>query len=165
MQTGLSDPKTIKLRSHLEFNQINLILKKEQSVVIPLLKTYSAEKIKLQHKILEYERVRAYMYFSEHKFVAEIDKKGHIDRNQNQENERQTKIERYPNCKFFFRINPNVEGFGVFLEISKMQNYIAQSNEENLKSKFAEDLLNYVSRISKPLKHIRYFVEKILPTL
>ena len=31
------------------------------------------------------------MYFSEHKFVAEIDKKSHIDRIQKEENERQTK--------------------------------------------------------------------------
>ena len=54
MQTRLSDPKTIKFRSDLGLNQINLILKKEQSVVIPLLKAFSAEKIKLQHKALKY---------------------------------------------------------------------------------------------------------------
>ena len=46
MQSRLSDPKTIKLRADLGFNQINLILKKEQSVVIPLLKAFSAEKTK-----------------------------------------------------------------------------------------------------------------------
>ena len=47
MQTRLSKPKTIKFRFDLGFNQINLILKKEQSLVIPQLKTFSAEKIKL----------------------------------------------------------------------------------------------------------------------
>ena len=83
------------------------------------------------------------MYFSEHKFVVEIDEKGHIDRNQNKENERQTKIEKHPDCKFFHRINPDVEGFDIFLEISKIQNYITKSYEEKLKSKFAEELLNY----------------------
>ena len=41
MQTRLSNPKTIKFRSDLGFNQINLILKKEQSVVITLLKAFS----------------------------------------------------------------------------------------------------------------------------
>ena len=46
MQSRLSDPKTTKFRSDLGFNQINLILKKQQSVVIPLLKTFSAEKNK-----------------------------------------------------------------------------------------------------------------------
>ena len=103
------------------------------------------------------------MYFSEHKFVVEIDEKGHIDRNQNEENERQTKTD--SNCKFFHRINPDVVGFNMILEISEIQSFITKSNEEKLKSKFAEELLDYISSISKPLKHIRYFVEKILPTL
>ena len=35
-------------------------------------------------------------------------------------NERQTKIEKNPNCKFFYRINPDLEGFDIFLEISKI---------------------------------------------
>ena len=91
MQTRLSKPGAIKFRSDLGVNQINLILKQEQSIVIPLLKTFSAEKIKLQHKILKNERIRSDMYFSEHDFAVEIDEKGHIDRNQKKENERQTK--------------------------------------------------------------------------
>ena len=53
MQSRLLDSKTIKFRSDLGFNQINLILKKEQSAVIPLLKAFSAEEIKLQHKALK----------------------------------------------------------------------------------------------------------------
>ena len=165
MQTRLSDLKTIKLSDDLGFNQINLILKKEQSVAIPLLKAFSEEKIKLQHKILKNERVRTGMYFSESKFVVEIDEKGHIDRNQNKENERQIKIEKYSDYKFFHKINPDAEGFDIFLEISKIQTCTTQSNEEKLKSKFAKELLSYVSSVSKPLKQIRYFVKKILPTL
>ena len=50
MQTRLSKPETIKFRPDLGFNQINLTLKKEQLVPIPLLKEFSAGKIKLQHK-------------------------------------------------------------------------------------------------------------------
>ena len=53
-----------------------MILKKEQLVVIPLLKSFSAEKIKLQHKALENEIVRTDMYFFEHKLVVETDEKG-----------------------------------------------------------------------------------------
>ena len=64
MQSRLSDPKAIKFRSDLGFKQIILILKKEQSVVIPLLKALSAEKIKLQHKALKNERLKTDMYFS-----------------------------------------------------------------------------------------------------
>ena len=57
---------------------------------MPLLKAFSKEKIKLQHKAIKNERVRIDMYFSEYKFAVEIDKKGHTDRNQDEENERQT---------------------------------------------------------------------------
>ena len=44
MQSRFPNPKIIKFRSDLGFNQINLILKKEQSVVMPLLKAFSEKK-------------------------------------------------------------------------------------------------------------------------
>ena len=138
MQTTFWKPEAIKFRSDLGFNQINLILKKEQSVIIPLLKAFSAEKIRLQDKILENERVRTDMYFSEHKLVVE---KGHIDRTQNEENERRRKIENYSDCKFFHRINRDVEGFDVFLEISKIQNYITKSNEKQTETQICRRII------------------------
>ena len=58
---------------------------------MPLLKVFSAEKIKLLHKALNNERLRTDIYFSEHKFAVEIDEKGRTDRNQNEENKRQRK--------------------------------------------------------------------------
>ena len=61
------------------------------------------------------------MYFFEHKFAVEIDVKGHTDRDQNEENERQTKIKKTFRLQFFYRINPDDEGFDIFFEISKMQ--------------------------------------------
>ena len=128
MQSRLSDSKIIKFRTDLGFNQINLILKKEESVVIPLLTAFPAEKIKLQHKAIKNERVRTDMYFSDHKFAIEIDEKGHTDRNQDEENERQAKIEKHSHCKYFHRINPDTEGFDIFLEISKIKDYITQSS-------------------------------------
>ena len=158
MQSRLSDLKSIKFRADLGFNQVNLILKKEPSVAIPLLKAFCAEKIELQHKILKNEIIRTDVYFSESKLVVEIDEKGHIDRNQNEENKRKIKIENHSHCRFVHRINPDVEGFDIFLEISKIQTYITQSNEKKLKNEFAKELLSYVSSVSKPLKHIRYFV-------
>ena len=54
------------------------------------------------------------------------------DRNQDEENKRQTKVEKHSECKFFHRINPDADGFHIFFEISKIQNYIAQSNKEKL---------------------------------
>ena len=133
MQSRLSDSKTVKVRPDLGFTQISLILKKEQSVVIPLLTAFSAEKIKLQHKTLINEILRTDTYFSELIFAVEIDEKGHTDRNQNDKNEKQTKIEKCSDCKFFHRINLDTEGFDIFLEISKIKDYIIQSNEKKNK--------------------------------
>ena len=81
MQTRLSKTKTIKFRSDLGFNRINLKLKKEQSVVISPIKAFSAEKNRVTVQSLKNERIRTDMYFSEHKLVVEIGKKGHIGRN------------------------------------------------------------------------------------
>ena len=164
MQTRLSKLETVKFRSDLGFHQINLILKKEQSVIIPLLKIFSAGKIKLQQKALENESLKTDMYFSEHELVVEIDEKGYIDRSQNKENERQIKIEKHFHCEFH-RINPDAENFDIFVKISKIQNYITKSNEEIIKSKFARELLSYMSSTSEPLKYNRYFIKKILPTI
>ena len=58
MQSRLSDLKTIKFRSDLGFNQINLILKKEQSVVILLLKAFSAEKNKAAAQSLKKRKIK-----------------------------------------------------------------------------------------------------------
>ena len=61
------------------------------------------------------------MYLPEHECVVKIDEKGHADRNHNEENERQTKIEKHSNCKFFHRINPDAESFDIYFEIGKTQ--------------------------------------------
>ena len=114
MQSRLSGSKAIKFRADLGFNQINLILKQEQSVVILLLKAFSIEKLKLQQKALKNERLRTDMYFSEHRFTVEIDEKGHTDRNQDKENKRKTKTEKHSHCKFFYRINPDPVSFDFF---------------------------------------------------
>ena len=58
--------------------------------------------------------------------------------------------------------------FDLDFEIAKIDNYINKSSvksvvnlaEKSLKEKFAKELLNYISRISKPLKHIRPFIKK-----
>ena len=71
------------------------------------------------------------MYFSEHKFAVEIDEKGHTDRNQNEENKRQTKIEKHSDHKCFHRINPYAEGFDIFLEIGKIRDTLLDQMKKN----------------------------------
>ena len=50
-------------------------------------------------------------------------------RNQNEENERKPKIEKHSDYNFFYRINPDEEGFDIILKLVK---YITQSNKEKL---------------------------------
>ena len=52
------------------------------------------------------------------------------------------KQKKYSDCKFVHKINADVEGFDIFLEISKIQTYITQSNIEKQKSKIAKELLS-----------------------
>ena len=78
MQSRLSDSKTIKFRSDLGFNQISLILKKEQSVIESIRNTFKGEDIRFQYAVVSY-RIDLYSY--EHKLAREIDKLGHNDRN------------------------------------------------------------------------------------
>ena len=40
-----------------------------------------------------------------------------------------------------------------------------KSAEKCLKEEFAKELLGYMSSISKPLKHVKYFIKKILPMI
>ena len=48
MQSRLSDSKTIKFRTDLGFNQINLILKKEQSVIESIKDVFDGEDMQTQ---------------------------------------------------------------------------------------------------------------------
>ena len=81
------------------------------------------------------------------------------------------------------RTNPDAADFDMNRLINQIYKHISQSNKEKLEkekeveikklknkikeqqSKYAKELLSYVSSISMPLKHIKYFVKKILPTL
>ena len=89
MQSRLSDSKTIKFRSDLGFNQINFILKKEQSVIESIKDTFIGEDIRIQCNVLGY---RIDLYFYEHKLAIQIDELGHNDRNTDYETKREREI-------------------------------------------------------------------------
>ena len=89
MQSRLLDSKTIKFRSDLGFNQINLILKKEQSVIESIRDTFKGEDIRIQYTVLGY---RIDLYFYEYKLAIEIDELGHNDRNTDYETKREREI-------------------------------------------------------------------------
>ena len=77
------------------------------------------------------------------------------DRNQDEENKRQTKVEKHSECKFFHRINPDADGFHIFFEISKIQNYIAQSNKEKLEKEKEVEIKEIIIIKKKTLKKLK----------
>ena len=75
----------------------------------------------------------------------------------------------------FIRINPDSDrdkSFDLDVELAEIYNYVNESSvklvvnlaKKYLKKWFAKKLLKYISRISKPLKHIKHFVKNELPT-
>ena len=161
MQSRLSDSKTIKFRTDLGFNQINLILEKEQSVIKSIIDAFKGEDIQIQYTVLEY---RIDLYFYEYKLAIEIDELDHNDRNTDYEIKRQRETEKELNC-VFIRTNPDAADFNMNRLKDQICKHIIKSKEEKLKNKFRKELLIYASSIFIPLKPIKYFVRKILPTL
>ena len=109
MQSRLSDSKTITFTTDLGFNQINLILKKEQSVIESIRDTFKGEDIRIQYTVLGY---RIDLYFYEYKLTIEIDELGHNDRTTDYEIKRQREIEKELNC-VFIRTNPGAADFNM----------------------------------------------------
>ena len=114
-----------------------------------------------QYSVLIY---RIDLYFYKYKLAIEIDELGHNYRNIDYEIQRQRATEKELGCTFI-RINPDAKDFDMNRLKNQIYKHIIKSKEEKLKSKFAKELLSYVSSIFIPLKPIKYFVKKILPTL
>ena len=123
MQSRLSDLETIKFRSDLGFNQISLILKKEQTVLKSIKDAFEGEDMKTQYIVIGY---KIDLYFHKHKHAIEVDELGHADRNMKNEIETQKTLEKELNC-VFIRINPDEKDFNIFKEINKIYRHITQS--------------------------------------
>ena len=59
----VSTPEPIELKTRLGFNQHNLIMMKEQSVVTKITEVFASEEISLQNSVLSY---RIDLHFSKH---------------------------------------------------------------------------------------------------
>ena len=91
--------------------------------------------------------------------LCKLTKKGLLTKYQDEENERQTKTEKHSDCKFLNRIIPDTELSDVLVEISKIQNYITQSNEE--KNKKQENKIKEQKDNIKELEKNKRTKEKI----
>ena len=83
------EKKVNNSRCKLGFKLHDIIMCKEESVTVKIIKVFSSEKILLQHSVLNYQ---IDLHFSEHKLAIEVDEKGHTDRDEKKGNEREEKI-------------------------------------------------------------------------
>ena len=77
---------------------------------------------------------RIYIYFTDYRLAVETDEKGHTDRDSNFEKLRQGALKKDLNCKFI-RINTSKENFDVDYEISRIQVFISQFKDNEIKDK------------------------------
>ena len=66
-------------RCKIGFKLLDIIMCKEESVTIKIIKLFSNEKILVQHSVLNYQ---IDLYFSKHKLAKEENEKGHTDRDE-----------------------------------------------------------------------------------
>ena len=152
---------------------LNLVTCDEQDIISALKVAFEGEIILTQYCI-ENKRIDA--YFSEYKLGIESDEYNHESRNFNYEKSRQLMIESHGISTI--RTNPDAADFDMNKLINQIYKHISQSHGEKLenekeveikklknkineqgnkikeqKSKFAKELLSYVSCIYMPVKH------------
>ena len=126
MHCRVSTPKTIKFRSKLGFNQYDITLTKEQSVLKSIMDSFEGENMQTQYSVLGY---RIDFYFHDYKLVVEIDEKVHKDRNIDHELQRKEAVEKELSCEFT-RINPDEKDFNIFKTINEIYRQIRKLNEK-----------------------------------
>ena len=101
MHCRVSTPKSTEIRSRLGFNQHDIMLTKEQSVLRSVMDGFEGERMQTQCSVLGYD-----LYFCDYRLAIEVNEKGHCDRDFNNEIEIQEAIKEKLNCGFI-RINPD----------------------------------------------------------
>ena len=77
-------------------------------------------KILLQHSDLDY---RIDLYFYVHKLAIKADVKGHTERDERKENEREEKIKKELSCRFI-RINPDKKDYDERIIVNQIKNQL-----------------------------------------
>ena len=87
-----------------------------------------------QYSVLDY---KIDLYLPVHKLEIEIDKKGHLDKDEKEE-ERENKIEKKLNCKTL-KINPDSEKCNIHSGIGKIYSHISETNIKSTKESTEEE--------------------------
>ena len=90
------------------------------------------KKIQVDDNDQKYILFRIDIYFTKYCLAVEIDEKGHTDRDLIFEEKRQKAIEKKLNCKFII-INTSKEIFDVDYEVSRIQVFISQFKDNEIK--------------------------------
>ena len=121
------------------FKENEIFETKEYSIVKQIKKVF------IRQKTIEQYRIEKYfidLYFPYHKLGIEDDENCHLDRSEVKEQEREETVKNLGIT--LIRINPDKEGFDIFNEIGKIQDFIYESGlkiiEELKKNKIIEDL-------------------------
>ena len=121
-------PTAIGFRSKLGFNQTDLIMTKEQSVLIKVMKVFCSEEILLQHFVLNR---KIDLYFPRHKLAIEVDEKGHKDRDKCKEIERKNSIKDILIVNLL-ELTLVKKKFDVYFQIDKIYNHINKLSKKSL---------------------------------
>ena len=76
MHCRVATPKSIEFRSKLGFNQCDITLTKEQSVLKSVMDAFEGENMQTQYSVLGY---RTDLHFHDYRLAIEVDEKGHKD--------------------------------------------------------------------------------------
>ena len=171
MHCRVATPKTIEIRSKLGFNQYDITLTKEQSVLKSVMDAFEGENMQTQYSVLGH---RLDLYFHDYKLAIKVDEKGHKDRNIDHKIKRQKAIEKELSCEFI-RIDPNEKDFNISRAKNEIFRHITGSikklTEKSTKKSLINDLskrllgLEFKSNNSIKTKCLKYIVKKILPTI
>ena len=123
----------------MDINENEVFESKEYSIVKKIKKVFIRRKIVDQYRI---EKYFIDLYYPVHKLGIKIDKNCHLDGSEIKEQEREEIIKNLGTT--LIRINPDKEGFDIFIKIGEIQDFIYESGlkigEELKKNKMIEDL-------------------------
>ena len=109
MHCRVATSKSIEFRSKLAFNQYDITLTKEQSVLKSIMDAFEGENMQTPCNVLGY---RIYLHFHDYKLAVETDEKGHKDRNIYCKIKKKA-LQKELSCAFI-RINPDEKVITIF---------------------------------------------------
>ena len=142
-------------RQLLGFKENQIFETKEYSIVKQIKKVFIGQKIIEQYRV---EKYFIDLYFPDHKLGIKVDENCHLDRSEIKEQEREETIKNLGTT--LIRVNPDQEGFDIFIKIGEIQDFIYKSGlkigEELKKNKMIEDLERSVR-----LKKIEWVIDTL----